>query len=151
MSNSIDLQGFQEDCPFCTWLAKKSPTPPIVWQDDNLIATLCESPISRGHVQVVFKRHYSELAHVEGNDAAHLGKFIPLLSQAIKSALGAEIVYVACISEEVKHIHFHLVPRYAGDTKGFALLAGERQPLEAVEDTIKSIQNNLLARSNSLI
>ncbi|MBX9670026.1 MAG: HIT family protein [Candidatus Obscuribacterales bacterium] len=145
MSNSIDRQGFQEDCPFCTWLAKKSPTPPIVWQDDSLIATLCESPISRGHVQVVFKRHYSELAHVAGDDAARFGRIIPLLSQAIKSAMEAEIVYVACISEEVKHIHFHLVPRYAGETKGFALLARERQPLEAIDETIKCIQNNLLA------
>lgn len=70
---------------------------------------------------------------------------MPLMSQAIKSGLGAEIVYVACISEEVKHIHFHLVPRYKNDKKGFALLAGERQALEAVEATIEKIQSSFFA------
>lgn len=35
-------------------------------------------------------------------------------SAALKTALGAERVYVCSFGESVPHVHFYLVPRYAG-------------------------------------
>ncbi len=118
-------------------------TPPVVFEDADLIATLCESPISKGHTQIIFKKHYHELAEVDSGDAAKLGALIPTISQGIKKGLGAEMVYVACIAEEVRHVHFHLVPRYAGETKGFTHFTGARIKLEEVDETLASIKNNL--------
>lgn len=131
------------NCPFCMWLQGDGATPPVVFEDADLIATLCESPISKGHTQIIFKKHYHELSEVDSGDAAKLGALIPTISKAIKNGLGAEMVYVACIAEEVRHVHFHLVPRYPAETKGFTHFTGTRIRLENVDVTLASIKKNL--------
>lgn len=135
------------NCPFCLWLQGNAPTPPVVFEDADLIATLCESPISKGHTQIIFKKHYHELAEVDKEDSAKLGSLMPVIAKAIKHGLGAEMVYVACIAEEVRHVHFHLVPRYEGETKGFTHFTGARIKLEDVEKTLDSIRRNMLAKA----
>lgn len=135
------------NCPFCIWLQGKGKTPPVVFEDADLIATLCESPISKGHTQIIFKKHYHELGEVEGDDAAKLGALMPVIASAIKQGLGAEMVYVACIAEEVRHVHFHLVPRYQGETKGFMHFTGERIKLEEVDRTLDSIKRNIFVKA----
>lgn len=133
------------NCPFCPWLQGNGTKPPVVFEDANLIATLCESPISKGHTQIIFKTHYHQLADVESDDAAKLGALMPVLAAAIKKGLGAEMVYVACIAEEVRHVHFHLVPRYEGDSKGFVHFTGARIKLEDVDQVLDSIKQNIFA------
>lgn len=135
------------NCPFCEWLHRNGDKPPTVYEDEHLVATLCDVPISQGHTQIIFKTHYHELAAVDPEDSARMGALIPLISGAIKNALGAEMVYVACIAEVVRHIHFHLVPRYQGSVKGFDLLAGPRIPLERVEETLAALKEHLRTKS----
>jgi len=134
-------------CPFCAWLYRDAEKPPVVYEDQHLIATLCESPISKGHTQIIFKTHYSELAVVDSEDSGRMGSLIPAVSAAIKNGLGAEMVYIACISEEVRHVHFHLVPRYADDTKGFSLFTRDRIALENVDETLDSLKRHMLAKA----
>ncbi len=142
---SSEINEKVSNCPFCKWLQGNGDRPPVVFEDANLIATLCESPISKGHTQIIFKKHYHELAEVETDDSARLGALIPVISAAIKNGLGAEMVYVACIAEEVRHVHFHLVPRYQGETKGFNHFTGERIKLESVDQTLNSIKEHVSA------
>lgn len=136
------------NCPFCLWLQGAGQTPPVVYEDSDLIATLCESPFSKGHTQIIFKRHYHELAEVKSDDAAKLGALMPVIAQAIKQGLGAEMVYVACIAEEVRHVHFHLVPRYPGETKGFTHFTGDRIKLEDIAETLDSIKPHILTKAH---
>lgn len=135
-------------CPFCAWLAGGAPMPPVVYENDAVIATLCELPISKGHVQIAFKRHYDELSKVDPADSARMGAAIPIISAAVKTGMAAEIIYVACICEEVRHVHFHLVPRYTGQTKGFTHFTGERIKLDDVEQTVDAIRRNIFANAN---
>jgi histidine triad (HIT) family protein len=137
------------NCPFCVWLKGEGKQPPTVYEDEHLVATLCESPITPGHVQIIHKTHYSELAVVDTDDSARMGALIPLLSAAIKNGLGAEMIYVACISEEVRHVHFHLVPRFRHDTKGFGLFTGQRIALENVDETVAAIKSHIPVKANS--
>jgi len=139
------------DCPFCEWLQRGAEKPPTVYEDEHLIATLCDVPITPGHTQIIFKTHYHELAAVAADDSARMGALIPLISGAIKNALGAEMVYVACIAEVVRHVHFHLVPRYVSSVKGFDLLAGPRIPLERVEETLAALHEQLHTKSKQSI
>lgn len=139
------------NCPFCEWLHRGGEKPPTVYEDDHLIATLCDAPITPGHTQIIFKTHYHELAAVESDDSARMGSLVPLLSAAIKNALGAEMVYFACIAEVVRHVHFHLVPRYPSNVKGFDLLAGPRIPLERVEETLAALHEHLHTKSTHSI
>ena len=139
------------DCPFCEWLLRGGAKPPTVYEDEYLVATLCDVPITPGHTQIIFKTHYHELAAVATDDSARMGSLIPLISGAIKNAFGAEMVYVACIAEVVRHVHFHLVPRYASSVKGFDLLAGPRIPLERVEETLAALHEQLHTNSKQSI
>lgn len=142
---SIETPQTNANCPFCAWLIGEAKKPPIVHEDEHLVATLCESPISRGHTQIIFKRHYHELSAVDPDDSARMGALVPRLSAAIKNGLGAQMIYVACIAEEVRHVHFHLVPRYESDTKGFGLFTRERIALESVDETLQALKSKLTA------
>lgn len=82
---------------------------------------------------------------MDPDDSARMGAFVPRLSAAIKNGLGAQMIYVACIAEEVRHVHFHLVPRYDSDTKGFGLFTRERIALESVDETLQALKSKLTA------
>lgn len=137
----------ENECPFCAWMQGKTKMPPVVFEDDHLIATLCESPIAQGHTQIAFKKHYDELSKVDPQDSARMGKLIPLLSAAIKNGMNAEMIYVACISEEVRHVHFHLVPRFTDQKKGFTHFLLDRQQIENADEVVQHIKHNLVVQA----
>lgn len=62
MNSQCTDSSSNSNCRFCSWLRGEEARPPIVYEDDTLVATLCDSPIAGGHTQIVFKAHYSELS-----------------------------------------------------------------------------------------
>lgn len=68
---------------------------------------------TRGHLLIETKRHITELTDLNFEEAAALGMLIRDGAEAIREVCGAEHVYLFRINDKVKHLHFHLVPRYA--------------------------------------
>ena len=78
------------------------------WQADHGVDRLV-----RGYVVLKPTRHVHELADLAPDEAAALGPTLQALLRAMRSALGAERIYVSAFAETVHHLHFHLLPRYA--------------------------------------
>lgn len=79
------------------------------------------------------------------DEAAAFGDLVRLGSAAIKSVLGAEHVYLFRINDKVKHLHAHLIPRYAGTPReywGTKILEWPGRPT-ADFDEIKAISRKL--------
>lgn len=120
-------------------------TPPpeaIFYETDTLYACLASYPLTAGHTIVAWKQSVADLNALSCDEYAELMEAVDIVRDALLAVLGVEKVYLMYM-DEVKHVHWHLVPRYdeAGlnvfkhtpeETKDFSLTAALRA---AVVDT----------------
>lgn len=95
---------------------------------------LDDFPKSTGHTLVILKEHQPDITFVSPEAAAAMGRSVARIAAAIKNALGAKFIYVASIGEQVQHVHWHLIPRYEKDGKGFIHFMSSRGKLSNEPD-----------------
>lgn len=111
-----------EPCVFCS-IVRGELTPGVVAFRDAHTAvfpSLHQQPCNRGHVLVVPVRHVAQIYDVDVELAGPLMITLVRVAAAVKSAFGADGISVRQSNErhggqDVFHVHFHVVPRYAGD------------------------------------
>ena len=87
-----------------------------VWQNDLWRLSLVEdgSPVvGFGHLEPI--RHVPYLSELDGDEALTLGSTLAQVTNTLKSATGADLVYVYVFGERVAHLHFNLAPHREGD------------------------------------
>jgi histidine triad (HIT) family protein len=90
-----------------------------VYEDRATLAFMDIMPISRGHILVLSKAEARNILDIAPADLGRLIAVVQLIAKAAKEALGADGVAVQQFNEPaggqtVFHIHFHVVPRWAG-------------------------------------
>jgi diadenosine tetraphosphate (Ap4A) HIT family hydrolase len=85
-----------------------------IFEDDRWRADHELGRLVRGYVILKPLRHVHELADLTGDESATLGPTLRRLHEAMRTALRTERVYVCSFAETVHHLHFHMIPRYAG-------------------------------------
>lgn len=104
-------------CPFCAIAAGKGDAH-LVAEDDETIAFLDHSPLLKGHVLLIPRRHVATLPDADDATLQALARRLRDLAAALPKALGADGTFVAennIVSQSVPHLHFHVVPRWRGD------------------------------------
>ncbi|EGD53201.1 HIT family protein [Gordonia neofelifaecis] len=113
------------DCVFCGIVSGASPAH-VVYSDDDVIAFLDLSPITRGHTLVVPRQHSSGLADLDPEIGGKVFGAGQRIAGAMRSsAIGADGVNLAmndgrAASQTIFHSRLHVVPRHAGDKLSFA-------------------------------
>ncbi len=95
------------------------PTPPnesILYEDDKVYVCLASYPMTKGHTVVVWKGEVKDIHSLSCDEYDYLMAIVDVARDALLTALGVEKVYLLYM-DEVKEVHWHLVPRY--DEKGF--------------------------------
>lgn len=64
-------------------------------------------------------RHVENPEDLMPQEFSNMGILLQRAMNVLKAHLGAEHVYFFRINEQVKHFHFHVLPRYAGTPKEF--------------------------------
>ena len=109
-----------DSCTFCAIVTGRAPAR-FLYQDDDACAFLDITPLRTGHTLVVPRRHVRDLADAEAPLAVGaVGPALQAMSRLLIAELGADGISVlqangAAAGQTVFHLHFHLVPRYAGD------------------------------------
>jgi histidine triad (HIT) family protein len=91
-----------------------------VFEDAHVLAFMDVFPQSRGHTLVVSKKSKARnLLDVEPEVLAHVIGDVQRVAKAIKAALKPDGIVLtqfngAAAGQTVFHLHFHLIPRYAG-------------------------------------
>ena len=112
------------DCIFCQILAGASPAS-FVYRDDVCAAFMDIQPVNPGHVLVIPNTHAAYLADLHADTAAHLARITQRLAAAVRqSGVRCEGVNLfladgEAAGQEVFHVHWHVIPRFAGDGFGF--------------------------------
>jgi histidine triad (HIT) family protein len=111
------------DCIFCRIIRKELPCA-AVFEDDAMLALMDIGPLAEGHLLAIPKRHHANVSDVPADVMAALAAHFPKLGRALKTVTGA-VGFNILVNEnkvagqEVGHVHFHLIPRVAGDGLGY--------------------------------
>lgn len=106
-------------CVFCSIIKGELPAN-IVYQDDTVIAILDIAQATKGHTLVIPKKHYENIYDVDEETLKHMIVVSKRLSAQIVNKLHADGLNIVnnngdAAGQAIKHIHFHLLPRYDGD------------------------------------
>lgn len=107
------------NCIFCKLISGEIPSAPVVDTADAY-AFLDVNPVNRGHVLIVPKPHFPNLAALPDDLAAAVASHLPRLCRAVKAATGADGLNVivnngAAAGQTVDHVHWHVIPRFHAD------------------------------------
>lgn len=79
-------------------------------EDDNFLAFLEISPLSKGHTLVIPKKPVDYIFDMEDQKYADMWIFAKTVAKRIKEQIPCVKVGIAVIGLEVAHAHIHLVP-----------------------------------------
>ncbi|MBD2451277.1 HIT family protein [Nostoc sp. FACHB-152] len=104
-----------EGCLPCDVLKGKLNAPGgIIYQDDYWIVEHSLSPVLlRGYLIIKLKRHCEHLADLTPEEAISLGAVMQNTCLALSLVIKPAKIHVCSWGEQVKHIHFHVIPRTA--------------------------------------
>ena len=135
-----------ENCIFCKIVSGAIPAVRLL-QDDAALAFMDVGPLARGHLLLIPREHYLTLDQMPPSLAAAVLKHLPALIRAVQAATGCQGVNVLqnngrVAHQVVPHVHFHVIPRNAGDEFHFNWPAGAYPPGE-IERLAQAIREKL--------
>ena len=144
------------DCIFCKILAGEIPSV-RVHEGPNAVAFLDVNPMAKGHVLVVPRRHWADLASVpvaEAGDVAAFSELMHTVRAIAKAAIragwdGANVLQ--CTGESagqtVGHLHFHVIPRFGAPVVSPAFVSGAGKYADDAErDAVAARLRDAVAR-----
>ena len=106
-------------CTFCEIAAGQMPAAKV-FENDHVVAFFDINPVAEYHTLVIPKRHATDIFDVSNSDAIAVMSAIKHITQSFKDTIGIQSVQIlssngAAAQQDVFHLHFHIVPRTAGD------------------------------------
>jgi len=110
------------DCIFCKIVTGEIPSHKV-YEDEYVYAFLDIGPIARGHTLVIPKHHCESIYDLPEADAAAVGKALVKVAKAVRQTVGCSDLNIlqnngSAAGQAVFHVHFHLIPRLEGDSRG---------------------------------
>ncbi|MCK4549691.1 MAG: HIT domain-containing protein [Candidatus Krumholzibacteria bacterium] len=105
-------------------------------------------PYTNGHVMIVANRHIGGLGDITPEEGAELVEYLALCEKAIEGAYSPDGMNIGVNKGAsggagiLGHIHFHVVPRWTGDTNFMTALAETRVVSEELEGSYKRLKAN---------
>jgi len=138
-------------CFLCTGLREKDDKKAfIVERSDLAFIIMNRYPYNNGHVMIAPIRHVGQMEMLDDDEILAVHR---LISRAIKALahtmqpqgfnLGVNQGRVAGAGV-IDHVHFHLVPRWQGDSNFMPLLTDTKIISEALNKTYEKIKQGLL-------
>ncbi len=133
--------GEHRRCVMCALAAVDTPSVQngVVWHSELVTVALNAYPYSSGHLLVLPNRHTDDLTTLKGDEPVQLFKAFVDAMTAIDRAYHPEAVnFGANLGRFAgagipEHLHFHIVPRWAGDTNFMTAIANTRVIPESLE------------------
>ncbi len=140
----------EEGCIFCDALSKNADL--TLYKGTDTLVVMNKFPYINGHLLVAPLRHLARLDQLDkremGEMLATVERSIDILKQVMKPDgfnVGLNLGMVAGAGVE-DHLHFHIVPRWLGDTNALTVFADVRvipEHIKATYDNLKPYFNNL--------
>ncbi len=111
-----------EYCIFCKIIRREAESI-IVYEDESSIAFLDHYPLNPGHTLVLPKKHYPTMAEMPEDEVGRLFVSVARVMKAVRGVSKADGINIgqsngAAASQEVFHMHVHVIPRFNHDSAG---------------------------------
>jgi len=110
-------------CIFCRIGRGEIPSMKV-FEDDASMAFMDINPLAEGHLLIIPKTHRERLEDMSPEEVTAITRHLPRLARAVLSATGLHDYNVlqnngGAAQQSVGHVHFHIIPRKAGDPLGY--------------------------------
>ena len=138
------------ECLFCTVAAQPSDKRSlVVARYETCFVMMNLYPYNSGHMLVIPYRHTADLASLSQKEHAEILGVTAEMMEVLKDVmqpdgfnLGANLGRVAGAGID-QHIHFHIVPRWNGDSNFMPTLADTKVVSESMQSTYRRIMRSL--------
>ena len=135
-----------EGCVFCEALAKgQSLESLVVFKGATCSVILNKYPYNNGHTMIIPNRHTAEFDKLNMREFTELHELLKRTIEALKEQfqpqgfnLGMNLGRVGGAGI-VDHLHYHIVPRWSGDTNFMPLIGETKVISETLEETYKKL------------
>ena len=90
-------------------------TSKCLYEDDIVMVIMDVNPTSPGHSLVIPKKHYKDIFDIEKDVLNHIMEIAIKMGKKLEEKLNCEgitLIQNNGISQDVKHFHLHIVPKY---------------------------------------
>lgn len=151
-AKALSSPSYGDYCPFCDPTVIKDRA----FYEDDLVFALCtHKPIFPGHCLIIPKKHLERFEMLTDPEMVEIGKVIKKVNLAAMREFGTSSYLLHQkngieVGQSVPHIHFHYLPRKAGDNSYIKLIlkmliANAKDPINT-DETVKKLRT---AMSNS--
>jgi len=135
-----------KDCVFCSAVRGDEREMLVVYKAESSFVIMNRHPYNPGHVMVCPKRHVPSTEDLSDEELLEIMRLLNLSMKAIRLSmnpdgfnLGVNLGKVAGAGI-ADHLHFHVVPRWSGDTSFMPVLADVQIIPEALEESYEKIR-----------
>ncbi len=135
-----------EACVFCAALASgPSFDSLLVYRNEHAMLVLNKFPYNNGHVLILPTRHVGDLLQLTEAESHAIQALLTKSVAALKdmytpSGFNIGINLGAAAGAGIpQHLHWHVVPRWSGDTNFFPLIGGTKVVVETLELTYQRL------------
>ena len=131
----------KNNCVFCAIAAGEIPCFKV-YEDDLVLAYLDINPFTKGHTLVIPKAHTEGLLDTTEATLAAVIARVKQVAAHLKVALKADGFNILqnngeAAGQSVKHVHFHIVPRYGNEPLVFENHPGDMEALKQLAEQLR--------------
>lgn len=133
-------------CVFCVAFKKGiSFESQLIFESENSGIILNKYPYNNGHIMVIPKNHTAEIEALSAEEYDDLHQTLKMAHNLLRKAynphgmnLGMNLGRVGGAGI-IDHMHYHLVPRWGGDTNFMPIIGQTKVISESLEQTYKKL------------
>jgi ATP adenylyltransferase len=134
------------DCVFCALLAQPSDEDRLLTRTDLAYVTLAKYPYNPGHLLVLPVRHVPDLTDLADEENVEISRLVQRGLAALRAEsdphgfnVGLNLGRVAGAGIP-DHLHWHVVPRWGGDTNFMPVIGETRVLPELLQETYERLK-----------
>jgi ATP adenylyltransferase len=145
-------------CIFCLFPAEQGAEADqrnlILGRSASSFAILNKYPYNNGHLMVIPRRHTADFAELQPDELNDLHALLRFSVEALKSAYQPEGLNIGmnlgrCAGAGIAdHLHYHVVPRWSGDTNFMPILAETKVMIEHLNQSYLRLRPLFDARAD---
>ncbi|GBC87593.1 AP-4-A phosphorylase [bacterium HR12] len=141
-------EGVPEGCVFCDLLTGAGPEPAerrVLYRDALVFVTLAKYPYNPGHLLVLPVRHTADLEDVTPEENAAIAATLQRSVRALREQASPHGFNIglnlgrAAGAGIPEHLHWHVVPRWSGDTNFMPVIGQTRVLPQLLDETFEKL------------
>jgi diadenosine tetraphosphate (Ap4A) HIT family hydrolase len=97
-------------CPLCT-----PSTETVLWRNEKLRVIRVADTDYPAFCRVIWNGHVKEMTDLAVADREYFMAVVFAVERVLRDMLGPDKINLASLGNQVPHLHWHVIPRFAGD------------------------------------